>query len=383
MRPLLAVVLAVPLLLSAPAALIAADDPPSADPPAELPDHTRLLSPADGLWVVCLDDHEAKAVLAEFETFLALVESPGDEAAARRIMALARDRWPRKPIRFVFHTHHHGHSLATVDPFLAAGIQIVTSSGNLDRMAGHALDEARFRSSALVVSDRFTLEDPSNRLTMLVIPEDEYDVPVDDYVIVHFPEQRVLVTGCLYNKPVAYHEVINVRKPALRRFIADNDLDAETLIPTNTTGADGYFEDVCTLAMLDETLEKGMNPARVYERLARRSVEELRADLDGLTAEFSDPNLRPFDLLVTGNTMRLTHEDPARAAVFLEMTERRFPDDDRVPYYLGLALWQSGDRAGADRAWERTVAKAENEEDRAYWQEAIAEARQEESGGGS
>jgi hypothetical protein len=329
---------------------------------------------APGIWLVRLEEPGAKAVLAEFGTFLALVESPGDEGTARHLLNLAREHFPGKPVRFLLHTHHHGHSLGTLDPWLASGITIVTARSNLDRLASRTADPDLFRSRALVIDGRFTLDDGSNRLTAWVLPDSDYPVPTEEYTIVHFPEQRVLITGCLYNKPLTYHEVINGRKLALHEFIEDRRLDVERIVPTNTVREAG-FEGTCTLAMLERTLVEGIDPMKIADRLEERTVDELRADLDALVAEYGARAPRSYDLIVVASRIRDERDDPGRAIVMFEVAERAFPDDAWVPYHLGRTLFEAGDVAAAESAWERALTRSEDEDEEERLAGAIARVR--------
>lgn len=328
---------------------------------------------APGVHMLIHEEPAAKSIVAEFERFLVVVESPGDEANARTLFDVTAEAFPDKPVRFVLHTHHHGHSIGVLDPFLVRGVTVVTSEKNLDLIRGRSIDPERFDRAAFVVADGFALEDATNRLVVHVLDGSHYTVPTDEYVVVEFPDQELLVSGCLYNKPLTYHEVVNQRKPALRLFLRTEAPHVKTLVPTNSSAASG-FENVCTVAMLDATLEEGIQPTAVAERLAAMELDELTAKLDELAEEFGARTPRSYDLLVTGNTIR-SLDDHARAALWFEMTARIFPDEGRVHYYHGLALWESGAHEAAEAAWD--VARSLSPEDsRERLESSIARARE-------
>lgn len=314
---------------------------------------------APGISMMIHEEPASKSIVAEFDRFVVVIESPGDEENARQLLTTLDAAYPDKPVRFVLHTHHHGHSLGALDPWLVRGATIVTTDQNLELVRGRSADADGFADEALVVGDGFSIADASNRLVVHVLDRADYTIPTEQYVVVEFPTQELLVSGCLYNKPLDYHEVVNARKPALRHFLERNTPDVHWLIPTNTSEAKG-FENVCTVDMLDATLEEGIKPHEVFERLAALELDAIEAQLDDLAVEFAARTPRAYDLLVTGNTIR-AEEDFARAALWFEMTARVFPDDARARYYLGVARWENGEAEAAEEAWNEAVARADDD----------------------
>lgn len=330
---------------------------------------------ADHCWTYLHADHGAKSVVAEFASFLVVIESPGDEAAARAMLDDLAAAFPDKQVRFLLHTHHHGHSLATIDPWLARDVTVVTAPANADRLAKRTANPERFRRAYLPATQGLILADDLNRLVVHVIEDDEYDVPTAQYVNIEFPAQQVMVTGCLYNKPLGQHAVVNQRKPALRRYLAEHAPDVITLVPTNTCGARGY-EDVCTVAMLDATLAEGLHPEAVADRLAAMSLEEIAAQMDDLAAEYRGRVFEAYDLLVCANTLRRVRHDGERAALLAEAATRAFPDDVSAAYWLGLMRLEIGDEDGADGAWARALELADGSEERADYVARMASTRE-------
>ena len=324
-----------------------------------------------GVHVVWYDDLNLKSVVAEFDTFLAVVEVPHDDATARALLAVLRERFPAKPLRFAFHTHHHTHSIGALDPLFASGVTLVTTAWNLDQVRGLSGDPARFDRQVLTIADTFELADGSNALRARVIRKTKYEVPTDEYVVVELPGPKALVSGCLFNKPLTYWEVVNTRKTSLAAFLADTRLDVRWLVPTNSARGSG-FEDVCTREMLAETLERGIKPAEVADRLQARTVAALRADLDALTAEFAKKTPRSYDLLVCGNYLKTKRKDNERAAVLFEVATRLFPKEVETWWSLGDACSLAGDKARARAAWTRALELATTDEDRKEIRAALA-----------
>jgi hypothetical protein len=340
-----------------------ADAAPAATPP-------RMETRWPGVHLVWYDDLNLKTVVAEFDRFLAVVEVPHDDATARSLLGLLREKFPDKPVRFALHTHHHDHSLGAVDGLLAAGVTVVTTPWNLEQVKGLASDPAAFEKRALTIRDELTLADGTNELHAYVLPKEKYELPADEYVVVEFPLAKALVSGCLFNKPLTYYEVVNARKTSLDRFLSDSKLDVSWLVPTNSAKGSG-FEDVCARSVLTETLQKGIRPEEVADRLQARSVEELRRDVGALAEEFRAKSPRSYDLLVCGNYVKLKRKDYERAAILFEVAARLFPSEADPLWYLGETWSLAGDKAKAREAWTKALGVATKDEDRQRIREAL------------
>jgi hypothetical protein len=342
---LLLLPLALPSLLGAPAG--AATSP-------------RLEERWPGIHLVWFDEKKTKSVVAEFDGFLALVEAPHDDATVRALLGLLGETFPDKPVRFAFHTHHHGHSLGALDPLLAAEVTVVSSPWNLGKIRDKSSAPAAFDARALLIPESFTLEDGSNALTAYVIKQESYEVPTDEYMIVHFPREEMVVSGCLFNKPLTYFEVVNTRKTSLDAFLTDRALPVAWLVPTATCEAGG-FEDVSAHATLKETLEKGIKPWEVADRLESRSVEELRAGMSDLAEEFASLTPRAYDIVVCAGYLEKKREDLDRALVLYEVAVSLHPEDFWARYALAGARALGGEKDLAREGYERALELATSE----------------------
>jgi tetratricopeptide (TPR) repeat protein len=227
-------------------------------------------------------------------------------------------------------------------------------------------DTASLAKATILIDTSFSLHDNANEMRVYLIRQskDEYPVPTKEYMVAYFPRQKVLVSGCLYNKPLTYHEVINQRKPALKRFVLAQHLDVQYLIPTNTDSAAG-FENVCTMAMLDETLRKGLNPDSVSISLRQLSIEDLENKRDSLVAYFRARLPRSFDLLVLTNTLYQKYKDPNRGIQLAKVAATLFPNDIDVLGLIGDGYRLKRDYVEALAFYEKgkEVASAQSKND--------------------
>jgi hypothetical protein len=337
----------------------------------------RFETIASGIHLIWTPRHEAKVVVAEFSTFVALIEAPFDDRTVRDILAELRARFPKKPLRYALHSHHHDHSINAVDPLLVAGAQIVTSGYNLDQLLTATADEALLRSRVVLVDDRFEIADQTNRLRVWLLKqgrgEKQWLVPTAEYMVFDFPDQQVLVSGCMYNKPLTYHEVVNQRKPSLLKFIESHGLKVRTIVPTNTSSAGG-FEDVCTMQMLQDTLEQGIKPEEVSKRFGAMTAIEMRDRLDAIVEEFKTKTPRSFDLMVCSSQL-LRDGFPDHSIVLLDVAIKLFPSDPWPAFESGMRLWELGRTPEAEERWKTALALAKDSNEREDMEQTIGEKR--------
>lgn len=325
----------------------------------------RLETRWPGVHIVWHEELQLKSVVAEFDTFLAVVEFPHNDATVRSLLVMLREKFPAKPVRFAFHTHHHDHSVGALDPLLAANVVVITSPSNLMQIQKLVSDPSLLAGKVITVKEEFSLSDSFNSLTAYVLQRERYEVPTDEYIIVHFPRTKAVVSGCLFNKPLTYWEVVNTRKTSLNKFLSEKSFTVDWLIPTNTTSRAG-FEDVCTVNMLKETLEKGIKPAEVAVSLKAKTVEELRSKFNSLAEEFKIKTPRSYDIIVCANYLKIKEQDYDRAIILFEVASHLFPKEADPHRYIAECWGLKGESVkkleSLKRALELVTSESEKKE---------------------
>lgn len=82
---------------------------------------------ADGVWLL-RGSHNS--VLVEFDTFVAVVEAPNDEARSLAVIAEVKKLVPGKPIKYVLNTHHHFDHSGGLRTYVAEGATVITHEAN-------------------------------------------------------------------------------------------------------------------------------------------------------------------------------------------------------------------------------------------------------------
>ena len=288
----------------------------------------------ENIYLVWYDQYENKSIIAEFDKYLVLVEFPQNDSVSIDIITKARELFPKKPIKFVLHSHHHPHSISSFDPFLKlTNATLVTTKYNLQEVKNITKDTITLFNRNIIYDSTYIIKDRINEVVCYNILQSNYTVPTKEYQVFYFPNQQMMISGCLFNKPKAYYEIVNARKPALKKFIADHDLTINTFIPTNTSRING-FEDICTTEMLDSTLVKGINPNQFMDNFQSKTFEYLESKMDSLELEFKRIP-RSFDYNVLANGLRNIRKDYNRAIIIYKVLSRIYPNENELFYFIG------------------------------------------------
>jgi hypothetical protein len=160
----------------------------------------RLAQVAPGLWSLDMEDLDTRSMIVEFADKLAVIEAAVGSANGERIVDVAKRRWPSKPIRWFFFSHHHPHYAGGVRAFVAEGATVVTTPGNEAFVRQAAQWPFRLRPDRLAKAPRplqlrtfkkrFELADSANRLVAIDIGTRSDHT--DEFVIFWFPNQRLV-----------------------------------------------------------------------------------------------------------------------------------------------------------------------------------------------
>lgn len=160
----------------------------------------RLAQIAPGLWTVDMEDLDTRSMIVEFADKLAVIEAAVGSANGERIVDVAKRRWPTKPVRYLFFSHHHPHYAGGLRAFVAEGATIVTTTGNEAFVRQAAQWPFRLRPDRLAKAPRplqlrtfkkrFELTDSANRLVAVDIGTRSDHT--DEFVVFWFPNQRLV-----------------------------------------------------------------------------------------------------------------------------------------------------------------------------------------------
>ncbi|MFN8864829.1 MAG: hypothetical protein ACK5W1_10970 [Flavobacteriales bacterium] len=315
-----------------------------------------------GIHVIWLDSHANKAVVGEFKDFIVLMEFPQNDTVSNDMIDFLSTHFPKKPIRYVLHTHHHGHSASGFDPFIKrTKARLVTTPFNYDVIKSITQDSIALAQRLVLYDSTYTITDRFNTIEVHALYDDKYALPTPEYNIAYFPAQRVLVSGCIFNKPTTYFEVINQRKTALREVIRDKKLDPRLFIATNTSRAND-FEDMPTREVFEESFEKGIVPEKFCLEWRKVPVEKLFASRDSIKQEIRKIP-RSYDYLVLSNYLIGIHHDYLRAIALLKPLIEVHPEEALLYERAGYCYENMGMNLEAVAYYRKFISMWDDEED--------------------
>jgi len=322
------------------------------------------------LYLIWFNQFGNKSLIAEFDDYIVVVEFPQKDTVVKAIVNKVKEVFPTKPIKYVFHTHHHSHSASGFDSFLElTDAYLVTSSYNFEKIKALTKDTIKLNARYINNDSVYFLKSKRNELICYVVKQTQYLVPTNEYNLIYFPKQKVVVSGCLYQKPLDYHEVVNDRKLALNKFIVDNNIDAKYFIPTNTTKKSG-FEDICTIGMLDSTLKYGIKPNEVADFFQSKSLEYLESKRDSLLKEIKKIPIY-YDYYQCGRTL-MERKDYDRALIIFLLIPEIYSDFSHNVYLCsGECCEFKGNREVAKVFYEKYIDCAVSESEVSFGKEKI------------
>jgi tetratricopeptide (TPR) repeat protein len=214
-------------------------------------------------------------------------------------------------------------------------------------------------SRSITYDSTYVIKDKVNEIISYNIHQSSYSVPTKEYQVFYFPKQQMMISGCLFNKPKTYYEIVNARKPALKKIITDYHLTVEQFIPTNTSRANG-FEDLCTAEMLDSALIKGIDPSQWMNNFQSKSIDYLESHKDSLEIEFRKIP-RSFDYNVLANGLRNLRKDYSRAIIIYKVLLRIYPKENELYFFIGECFESKEDKIEAIAYYNKYLEKVIDE----------------------
>jgi len=287
----------------------------------------------NGIYILWYDEYQNKSIVSEFKDFLVLTEFPNNDTVSIEVIMFLEKTFPKKKLRYVLHSHHHGHSISSFDPFLQkTNAQLITTPYNYSVIQSLTKDTTSLFKRTILIDSTYEIADKSTTLSVFSISQKNYPVPTKEYMVFDYPMQKTFISGCLYNKPLTYHELVNQRKTALKKFLIDKKLSPQLLIPTNTSKKND-FEDICTIGMLDSTLRYGLQPDSFVMSIKNKDVQYLTSRMDSLIGECKKIP-RSYDYIVCAKYL-IIEKEYVRAIVLLKALMTIHPNDDIIYYFIG------------------------------------------------
>lgn len=216
----------------------------------------------DGVYLLYYDTTAQKKIITkstivEFDTYIALLDVPISNDGAgtshlqdyseggENVLQTLRAAFPTKPLRYVYSSHWHPHSLSSIRPFLTQGIRVITTENNFRRLS-EMVDSTLLRECSrfvqFVQSDSLVIRDNANSIIAYKVAKEQYpSLPTEDFLYFYLPQYNYLHCSCMFQRLLGHavkgKEMVSSRVEDLNQF-----LTAKDIAPTRCIGTDTYWD---------------------------------------------------------------------------------------------------------------------------------------------
>lgn len=355
-------------------------------------DFNTITQVEEGLFFMYYDSSSSKSTIVEFKHFIALLEVPiKDEGGgaqnlkdhsegAEKVMRSLQHYFPKKPLKYVLHSHWHPHSISSVKPFLEKGVQLISTKSNFEKMR-EFIDEKTATQYAkqiqFVETDSLIISDKTNKIVAYRFLQKDFPAtPTTEYLYFHLPKYNFLHCGCMYSKwngkAVEGKPLITSREGDLHKFIASQHLKPRFLIRLSTEKTEA--NDMQPFNGLENTIKNGISAQTIASRYNALDAKTLNSQQDSLIKEILQNNIPVsiFNSLAYGS---LKVRDFPKALAFAKIQMLLKPFDANSWDTLGEVYFFAGDEHLATQCEQqiKLVNPTFQSGGRDVWQKDLAE----------
>lgn len=262
--------------------------------------------------------HTSMCTVIAYPHFLSLIEIPlidhgggksknlqEDTAKCVEFIAFLKEHYPNKPVKYIFSSHWHLHSLSGISPFFRTGTTLITTAQNWKYSTDNGLlkmkNVAAFSKQVIFIRKDTTLLAKTNfPIKVWYIDSTYKNKPTNDYLFFYMPATHTLHASCmctLYDTifPVRNDVVYNDRLTDLNNAINNRKEAVDSLIKLSRIGTTDkdYRSPLYTNVQLKELIDKGIAPAAMYRRYSDLDLVTLQNKKDSILKQLVIKQLSP------------------------------------------------------------------------------------------
>ena len=176
-----------------------------------------------------------KMLVAEFPDNIALFETPSGIELNENIIAQLKKRFPGKPLKYLFVTHHHPDHAGGLRAYAALPLTVVTTAGNqayfeANMKKSHTMSNVLIDNTQKFRFDFVPLNGEKKFMGKVVAYEiGKSTEHTNEHLVYYFPDSKILWTGDLLNfrsggrvssagqRGKAVYDLITIKKPNHRQ----------------------------------------------------------------------------------------------------------------------------------------------------------------------
>ncbi|MBL7976686.1 MAG: hypothetical protein JNJ85_17355, partial [Candidatus Kapabacteria bacterium] len=190
-----------------------------------------------------------KSTIIEFDSSIGIIELPivytgggatvlKDYTSEGKVIRNALQTYfPTKPVKYIFSSHWHPHSVASLQPFISTGTTLITTRSNFKRIR-EMLDSttyALYQNNICFVEDSLSIHDNSNSIVCYRFTKKDYpNVPTEDYLFFNLPRYNSFYSSCMYQRlsgiDVCGKELVSGRVEDVSSFLHKRNITPKYLL---------------------------------------------------------------------------------------------------------------------------------------------------------
>lgn len=149
-----------------------------------------------------------RSLFVVFKDYVLVVEAVLNDATSRAVLDKIKETAPGKPVRYVVQTHHHSDHSGGLRTYIAEGVTVVTTPGNVEFFKRFAVAPFAVQPDTQTKAARApvfeTIRDKKRVFTDGTHTVELYDIGpaphTNEMVVVWLPKEKILFTGDLFGR---------------------------------------------------------------------------------------------------------------------------------------------------------------------------------------
>ena len=329
--------------------------------------HFTLHPHSANLSFVSMDSaNTSMCTVIEYPEFLSLIEVPLIDGGGGRSKNLKEDtvkclefidflnhHYKNKPVRYIFSSHWHLHSLSGISPFFRRGALLVTTANNWKYSTDNGLldkkQQAFYKQIIFVRKDTALLAKTAFPVNVWYLDSTYKNKPTPDYLFFYMPKIHTLHASCMcpindHFFPVTAETIYNDRLTDLYKAIDKRKVAVDSLIRLSRIGKSSkeYRSPTFTYSQLKELMDKGSAASSLPHRYADLELSILQNKKDSILLHLVSSKM-PADIVNNAVYLCIRKKEYSKALVLAQLLNLYAPGTIGYIDTLGETCFLCGD----------------------------------------